>query len=262
MLGFFDNLDALSYGQDPIRARVYFSVDRVAVGSPGTAVFDQATDAEAAGDVFVSLPGSNRLGRDEVQLGLAPGFFGDDLDALALVGGANTFFSMDYLSESNGFGTSTLQNDIFVNHLSNVFASGEHDLLLHELDDIDALVLLDRGTPGVLDPGIDLALFSLSIFSPSTYLFGSGTYVAGLKGSLSPADVLFTDFQTEFLPGQRWKLWTSAADIGLREFDELDALATVPEPTGLVIWSALAIGFVASRGRFKERRQERIRRRK
>src|SRR6266545_4794215 len=36
--GFFDNLDALSYGQDPIRNPLFFSVDRVAVGLPGSDV--------------------------------------------------------------------------------------------------------------------------------------------------------------------------------------------------------------------------------
>ena len=34
--GFFDNLNALSYGKDPIQAPLYFFVDRDAVGLPGS----------------------------------------------------------------------------------------------------------------------------------------------------------------------------------------------------------------------------------
>src|SRR5688572_9038621 len=56
--GVFDNLDALSYGRDPIVNPLFFSVDRVAVGLPGSAVNSQAAPGseEAAGDVYRALP--------------------------------------------------------------------------------------------------------------------------------------------------------------------------------------------------------------
>jgi len=87
------------------------------------------------------------------------------------------------------------------------------------------------------DPG-DLALFSLSTFSPSAFTFTGNSYVPGLQGSLSPADILFTDFR--FSEGIGFSLWASAADIGLRSDDEVDALDTVPEPATMTL---MAIGF-------------------
>lgn len=247
--GNFDNLDALSYGQDPIIKPVYFSVDRVAVVLPGSAVYDQAEPGveSAAGDVYRSLPpfGSNSLHINESGLGLIPGFFGDDLDALELdtQDTSRTYFSMDSLSVNNGFGTFNFANDIFLNYfsLANVFAYGEDHIGLHPLDDLDALALWDVVNPGRLDPGIDMALFSLSTFSPSAFTYSGNPYMPGLKYFLSPADILFTDFQTEFLPGQKFTLWASAAEIGLRPDDELNALDTVPEPSTILL---MAVGFV------------------
>lgn len=242
--GNFDNLDALSYGQDPIIKPVYFSVDRVAVGLPGSAVYDQAKPGveSAAGDVYRALPpfGSNSLYINESGLGLIPGFFGDDLDALELdtQDTSRTYFSMDSLSVNNGFGTVNFANDIFLNYfsLANVFAYGEDHIGLDPLDDLDALALWDVVNPGRLDPGIDMALFSLSTFSPSAFTYSGNPYMPGLKYFLSPADILFTDFQTEFLPGQKFTLWASAAEIGLRPDDELNALDTVvPEPSTILL---------------------------
>src|SRR4051794_20398397 len=106
--GVFDNLDALSNGTDPIRNPLFFSVDRVAVGLPGTAVFDQARPgvASAAGDVYQALPpfGSNSLVINETQLRLKPGFFGDDVNALEFDLRRNDpkYFSIDALSASIG----------------------------------------------------------------------------------------------------------------------------------------------------------------
>jgi hypothetical protein len=224
-LGQFDNLDALTYGKDPIRGPVYFSVDRVAVGLPGTAVFDQAKPGveSAAGDVFMALPpfGNNVLVVNETDLGLRPGFFGDDLNALNMdtkfADLQSIYFSIDALSARNGYGSGTLANDIFLNDINTIYASGEDTMRLDPYDDIDAFVLLDFFNPGRLDPGLDLALFSLSKFSPSTWTGGSGPW--------SPGDILFTDFT-----GRPPTLWASAASIGLQRNDELDALDTVPEP--------------------------------
>ena len=95
---------------------------------------------------------------------------------------------------------------------------------------------------GVLDPGLDLALFSVSTFSPSTFTQSGGSYTPGLPGFLSPADVLFTDFTGEF------SLFAPAAELGLASDDELNALDTaIPEPLSLVVWSFLAIGLLGWR---------------
>ena len=250
--GDFDNLNALSYGQDPIMNPLFFSVDRVAVGLPGSDVYSQAQPGveEAAGDVYTTLPpfGSNSLFIDEQQLGLTPGFFGDDLDALELDSEPNpwTYFSIDSLSATNGYGAGDLANDILISDGSGgfgIFAPGEVQVLpsgdrvgigLDPFDDLDALVLLDVINPGVLDPRVDLALFSLSTFSSSAYTFSGNPYSPGVKGFLSPADILFTDFTGSF------SLWASASDIGLYSYDEVNALDTVPEPATITL---MVIGF-------------------
>ncbi|MBW2646675.1 MAG: hypothetical protein JRE23_10935 [Deltaproteobacteria bacterium] len=126
-----DNLNALSYGQDPItrppdKIPLYFSVDRVAVGLPGSDVHDQAKPGveEAAGDVYTTLPpfGSNSLFIDEPQLGLTSEFFGDDLDALELDSEPNpyTYFSIDSLSATN-FAMEGLDDDILVSKADGSF---------------------------------------------------------------------------------------------------------------------------------------------
>lgn len=237
-LGEFDNLNALSYGRDPVtrpgtQIPVYFSVDRVAVGLPGSAVNQQAQPGveSAAGDVFRALPpaGSNTLAIQGSGLGPAPGFFGDDLDGLELdtKDTSRTYFSIDSLSFSNGVGALTYANDIFLNSFGNTYASGEVNIGLYPMDDLDALVLWDVYQPGILNPGIDMALFFLSTFSPNTFTAGTGIY--------SPADILFTDFRGSFA------LWASAESIGLRPDDELNALDTVPEPSTILL---MAVGFV------------------
>ena len=83
---------------------------------------------------------------------------------------------------------------------------------------------------------MDLALFSLSTFSNS---------VLPPNSFVSSADILFTDFQGSY------SVFASAADLGLRPDDELNALATdiVPEPASLLLWIGLAaagVGIVLS----------------
>ena len=94
-------------------------------------------------------------------------------------------------------------------------------------DDLDALILSDLALKqmpegqiiawmpdGVLNPGLDEALFSLAAGSPS------------LGAAFSPGDVFYTDFQGSF------SLWVSAAQLGLLAADELNALDTMPHPEG------------------------------
>jgi hypothetical protein len=232
--GDFDELDALSFGRDPIDATVFFSVDRLSLGLSGTPVHAAALPGveEAHGDVFVSPPsGSNLLVTDEALLGLIAGFFGDELDALDLdPDGPLLYFSIDSLSASNGFGAGSLADDILLAGLG-VYALGETHMALLAGDDIDALALDDRVNPGVLDPGIDRALFSLSRASPTV-----------LGGGASAADVLFTDFTGSFL------VHRSAAGLGLRAEDDVDALDTVPEPSSFLLLAS-GLGALAARSR-------------
>ncbi|MFO0967744.1 MAG: hypothetical protein U0793_19455 [Gemmataceae bacterium] len=173
------------------------------------------------------------------SLGLVPGFFGDDVASLALIqsGADRAYFSIDLFSTSNILNPG-LSASILVSIGAGTFQvfATPADIGLNILDDIDGLVLLDRGRPGILDPGVDLALFSLSTFSNS---------VLPPNSFVSSADILFTDFQGSY------SVFASAADLGLRPDDELNALATdiVPEPASLLLWIGLAaagVGIVLS----------------
>ncbi len=256
--GIFDNLESLSYGKDPIQRPLFFSVDRVAVGLPGTAVNAQAQPGteDAAGDVFTTLPpfGSNQLFVDEEEWGLQPGFLGDDLDGLELdtLPSPFVYFSIDSLSATNGLGG--LADDILISSRNGVFgtfAAGS-TFGIDDTDDLDALVLWDKINPGILDPGIDMALFSLSTFSTSTFTFSGTSYNPGVKGFLSPADILFTDFTGDF------SLFASAPGIGLLPDDNVDALDTiiVPEPSSVAgLFLVLGLGVLSNRQKRQKPRE-------
>jgi hypothetical protein len=244
--GAYDDLDALSFGRDPVPGdlqsdldayydRVYFSVDRVAVGLPGTAVHGEAAPAraEASGDIFqapVPPDGSNALFLDEQVLGLEPGFFGDDLDALELDTEPDpwVYFSVDFLSIANGQGTGNIAADILISDRDGTFGTyAVHAQLgLDPKDDLDALALLDLGTFGALDVETDLALFSLDSFSPTV-----------TDGLAAPGDILWTNFDGTF------DVWATAASLGLAADDELNALDTVPLPATLPLM-ALGLGLL------------------
>jgi len=241
--GSYDDLDALSFGKDLILvSQLDFSVDRVAVGLDDTAVKAQALPGaeEAAGDIFRALFGDNEVKRDEETLGLTPGFFGDDLDALSIDGAADpyTYFSVDFHSALNGFGQAGIAADILVSDGNGLYSTYATRLMmgLQAGDDLDALALLEDGElDEVADEGEDKALFSLSSFSPTV-----------IGGGISPGDVLITDFKGSFT------VWKNAAAIGLRDDDELDALDTIPEPATLLLFVA---GIVFCRvGRSRERK--------
>lgn len=72
------------------------------------------------------------------------------------------------------------------------------DTLGPNSDDMDALVLYDLGVAGVLEPGVDFALFSLSPGSRSLQTY-----------ELTAADVFFTDFRQSFAT------YAADADLGL-----------------------------------------------
>jgi hypothetical protein len=124
-------------------------------------------------------------------------------------------------------------------------------------DSVDALVMWDNGIPGLLEPGIDYALFSLGTGSMS---------LAALGGLINDSDVLFTDFTGLFA------LYAPAGALGLigdpaggffprpvlvgptfpiDGLDALDVLAVIPEPASLVLaaWAFAAVWGLADRRR-------------
>ena len=136
-------------------------------------------------------------------------FSESDLDALDLDTKPDpefTFFSVDFLS----FPNIVHEDDILVSERDgtfDIYADGPTHMGIDELDDLDALILFDV-TPdgmggfipepnGILDPELDQALFSLNTFSPSTFTFTGNEYIAGEKGNLSPADILYTNFNVK-----------------------------------------------------------------
>ena len=140
--------------------------------------------------------------------------FDGDLDFLS----GNVFFSIDPASASVGItvpdfrpgpldGVAT-PDDILMapppGGAFGVYASGVIDIGLLAGDDLDALCLYDIDSIGYLDPGKDLALFSLAPGSPS------------LGGS--PADIFYTDFTGTF------SLSIPAALLGLLPLDNVDAM--------------------------------------
>ena len=244
--GAFDNLNDFSYGKDVVRREpksspLWFAVDRVAVGAVGSSVNVRARPGGpgAAGSIFVSLPplASNDLYLSHTTLGLTGGFFGDAIDGLELdsLPAPFTYFAIDALSFSNDFGAGTLASTIQVSRGSGAMGlfAGHAAMGLLAGDGIDGLVLDDSFEPGVLNPGRDRALLSLSTFSPSTFTFTGKDYEPGVAGALSPSDVLFTDFTGSF------SLWAASADLGLLAYDNITAIDTIAEPSH---WALLATG--------------------
>jgi len=241
--GNYDNLADFSYGRDPLTGPLYFSVDRVAVGLPGSAVFSAAAPGveSAAADVFVSQPptGSNALAFSQVALGLAPGFFGDDVDGLSLLAtqSPNVYFAVDRFSAANDFGSGVLASNLLVSagdgHFS-VYATNSM-MGLAAGDAIDGLVLWSPATDLKGQAGVDKALFSVDPFSPDAFTSTGLNYIACVPGHMSPADVCYTDFSGTF------SLWIPAAGLGLRNDDNLDAIATIPEPSASAV---IAIGLL------------------
>lgn len=241
----YDNLNAASLGDDYISAAVYFSVDRLTLGRPGTAVAAAVSMDSAAGAIFRSdfaMPG-NSLSFTPQDLGLQAGFFGDDLNALVgRVGSppmaARYYFSIDALSASVVTTGNALADNILTSTATGTwssFANGEVSMGLQAGDDMDALLLVDRGIVGTMEPGIDFAVFSLSPASPSTFTASGQTYEAGTAGRLSPADLLYTQFQGTF------QLYQPASQLGLFPADNVNALA-VPEPGIFAMaWSLLLL---------------------
>jgi len=261
-----DELDALSGGADAVRDLniVFFSVDRLSMGAvpgplPPWDVLNQALLSQQAGDVFVSTNaaggwsppvGVNMLRDNQGALGEIPSILPtvpnpgpmDRLDAMAfeefdLTGdGAHdlpVYFSLDLLSPSLVAPLSAA--DILLSPVGGgfvVFApAGAMGLTMH--DDLDALALLDLGVAGRVDPGVDLALFSLAPGSPTLALLGA-----------SPADVFITAFNNA--SAVRYP----AGSLGLLFEDNVDALEVqIPEPVCLSFLLPAVAGLLSRRRR-------------
>ncbi len=222
ILGMGNEMDGMTCG-GPGEAW-YFSVDRASVGIAGTPhdVASEAAVGQAAGDVYVETFSGNALvyNQDYLSEGpsIAPGVPNaaaiDNLDALDLweLGGSLVLT----LSTGNVLGVSGADlidgtGAVVVPYMG---------LGLTWVDDIDALHI-DDGT----------IYFSLVPGSPS------------LAGIYSPADILVSDGYSGF-----FFLDTPAGALGLLPSDNLDALATVPEP-GTALLLSLGLGLFAARRR-------------
>ncbi len=243
-----DNLNALSFGMERVAPPAFFSVNPFAQGQPGSAVHQQFQDEGFGfvGGIFQSQApaDSNILYRSTEQVGLTrgptPSFETEDINALSLVGPptdvwppTDVYFSIDFDLDAP-----TLSSNIFLNDLANVFADASA-IGLDPADDLDALWLWDVGDRGVLDPGVDQALFSLAMGSPTLDQF-----------DISQGDILFTDFTGEF------RVWKTASQLGLLPTDNLNALSSsmVPEPGTWVMWGLLAAGWPLARSVRKRRK--------
>ncbi len=198
---------------------------------------------------------ANELATDERLLGLqAPALNGsslgppeDDLDGLELSDAGDPIFGVDLIDNGTGIGppdgipdryvffsydtaspTSSPgfdPDDVLVvppgGFLFGLYADGTIDIGLLPGDDIDALALSDVATPGVLDPGLDEALFSLHRGSTSV-LFGPDGIPAN-GDEVSAADVFYTSFTGGNV------LYASAAALGLLAGDNVNAIDILPK---------------------------------
>jgi hypothetical protein len=110
-------------------------------------------------------------------------------------------------------------SDIFVSNGANslsLFANGQTTMGLLPGDVISAIALNDQGNPNALDPGQDLALFTLAFNSPT---------LVSSENTINTADVFETNFNGTF------SLYASSDSLGLNFGDQIDGLDTVvPEP--------------------------------
>lgn len=237
-LGYPDEIDALSFGLDDVpppdttgsfpERDWFFSVDQTAVGAHAgpwpPSVFELSPD-RAAPAVFFRFAGlEDHLGVPGALIGLAPMDATnppDDLDGMDFRTGVgpgvgfpspNLFFSVGRSSLGlPGSGVRAAQPypaaAIFVSDWAgnNVLFAADSSIGLQPGDDVDAMVLLDRGPPpdpdfpdilgppnGVMDPGIDLIAFSVDC--ASTGRPNSAVRTAANNGSVG-GFVFFSAFQ-------------------------------------------------------------------
>ena len=185
---------------------VLFSVDRFAVGAPGTAVNAQAAAAltEAAADVFYTdLSGQNWLFVDESQLGLlaAAGAAQDELDALMF------YVSPEY-------------DEFLCARIQEVTQSGIEEPIIADW-------MAQENYDYYIQTGNLLFGFLFSVENGSMGLNGTAVNWEATTDSSEQADVFFSF-------GNGWNfLFAEESDLGLLITDELNALdnnAVIPEP--------------------------------
>jgi hypothetical protein len=223
-----DFLSDVSNGQDRIVPNLEFTVDRTAVGASGTAVNSAFLAGNPAINTYrTDFSGSNQVEVGGPSLGLVPGFFGDAITAVGHgIPGQRTYFTLDPSSANGAFASDILESDGGGGF--GIFATAS-SMGLRSDDQIDALLL---------DVAHSTAFFSLTSFSPSTF-------TSGLGGSLSPGDILETQFTGSFT------LFASASQLGLRDDDNVVGINTVAEPASglLLLLGAVPCALLAARMR-------------
>ena len=190
-LGFFDEVDAFSYGQDELKpwgtgssVFLIYSVDRATVGDVGV-VFAETGGNGAAGDEFAISGDSNGvawvgpwLWRDSTAHGLSPlptESDEDGVDVHTWITSPSVYLTLD--ATTAGW-YSVSPADVFYQATPGPGApfpalyASEATLGLSPGDVIDALAVLDVGTVGTLDPG-DVVWVSLAPGSPTLTAFTS-----------------------------------------------------------------------------------------
>lgn len=245
-----DNVDAVSANTATgknILYHIHFTADRGSLGLPPSAYRAEALLNQAASDIwrmnnltsispqasmagcvaaavggaqglfrnqdnydfiFTALAGAGPLGGNQDNM---DGLELDDMDVVAPVQmhDVNVYLSLDAASPSLGAGSPA---DIFWAPAGFGFvgwaAAGQ--LGLAAGDDVDGLVVWDRGQVGFAEPGIDLVLFSLAPGSPSLGLGGSA------------ADIFVSDLTGAFC------LYVPANALGMRFADNIDGIDVMP----------------------------------
>lgn len=233
-----------------------FSGDRAALGQAGTPYRGEAVNNQAASDLWrtQALPSSSpaaviaaacgapatiappppvqhRVQTDYRLIPFLPSgaFFGgvqDNIDDFDLedfdpsgdrVHDIRIYFSLDLASPSLGAGSPA---DLFHAAAGAGFGpfSISTDVGLGSGDDIDALVMWDRGALGVMDPALDIAVFSLA---PGSTALNGPDGMAGTADDFSPGDLLVTDFNGFFC------LYTRPPQLAMRPADNIDGLDVI-----------------------------------
>lgn len=244
-----DNVDGVSANtltSETLPYHLVFSADRGSVGQAATPYNAEAANNQAASDLWRTqltggspaasmagggcvpwvVPPPHFLHRNQTGYNLIPTAAAgiavagpqDDVDAVELdlldstgdnVHDVDVYFSLDPASPS-------LVNsgaDIYVAPAGGPFFlfSVPVQIGLVAGDDIDALVIWDRGIFGLVDPGIDYALFSLAPGSPTLAMYG-----------LPPSMIFVTHFSGTLCP------FVGSGELGLRLTDNVDGLDVIP----------------------------------
>lgn len=243
-----DNVDGLSANTLTPPDMTYYllySADRTSLGQVASPYAAEAANNQAASDLWRTLvtggsPAASMGGAGCVAWMVFPPQFQhrnqtsynliqtapagaavaaplDDVDAVEMdvlditgdnIHDVNVYFSLDSAS------LSASGADIYFAPMATaafITYSTPADIGLATADDIDALVMWDRGMLGAVDPGVDFALFSLAPGSPTLAAFG-----------ISAAAILVTDFSGTFCP------FVAPPQLGLRTTDNVDGLDVIP----------------------------------